>query len=164
MFCMSLPCSAHDAYSLSKLCSIAFTLKLAELLRQRGSSVTVGALLAGDWWKSHYITEVHVLALPSALRVAPILLSDRLPVTWVLCAVVWQHVCIPEIRVTLLLLLLLLQVNTLDPGTVNTKMLLAGWGRIGIDVGSADNTFKLLTDPNVTDVTGGYFISHRKSR
>jgi hypothetical protein len=63
-----------------------------------------------------------------------------------------------------LLLLLLRQVNTLDPGTVNTKMLLAGWGRIGIDVGSANNTFKLLTDPNVADVTGGYFISHSKSR
>jgi hypothetical protein len=43
-------------------------------------------------------------------------------------------------------------------------MLLAGWGRIGIDVGSADNTYKLLTDPNVAGVTGGYFISHRKSR
>jgi hypothetical protein len=31
------------------------------------------------------------------------------------------------------LLLLLLKVNTLDPGTVNTKMLLAGWGCIGFD-------------------------------
>ncbi|WIA23484.1 hypothetical protein OEZ85_000229 [Tetradesmus obliquus] len=86
--------SAHDAYSLSKLCNIIFTLKLAELLQQQGSSVTA---------------------------------------------------------------------NTLDPGTVNTKMLLAGWGRIGIDIGSANNTFKLLTDPNVADITGGYFISHRKS-
>uniref|UniRef100_A0A383VGD2 Uncharacterized protein n=1 Tax=Tetradesmus obliquus TaxID=3088 RepID=A0A383VGD2_TETOB len=87
--------SAHDAYSLSKLCNIIFTMKLAELLQQQGSSVTA---------------------------------------------------------------------NTLDPGTVNTKMLLAGWGRIGIEVGSANNTFKLLTDPNVAEVTGGYFISHRKSR
>lgn len=30
-------------------------------------------------------------------------------------------------------------VNCLDPGTVNTKMLLAGWGPCGIPVGSADN-------------------------
>jgi hypothetical protein len=35
-------CSAHDAYSLSKLCNIVFTLKLAELMKQRDSSVTVG--------------------------------------------------------------------------------------------------------------------------
>ena len=25
-------------------------------------------------------------------------------------------------------------VNTLDPGTVNTKMLIAGWGRCGIEI------------------------------
>lgn len=56
------------------------------------------------------------------------------------------------------------QANTLDPGTVNTKMLYAGWGPIGIDVTSADNTFKLLTDPSVAAVTGAYFIGHRKSR
>jgi NAD(P)-dependent dehydrogenase (short-subunit alcohol dehydrogenase family) len=39
-----LPCSAHDAYSLSKLCNIVFTLKLADLLKERGSSVTVSAI------------------------------------------------------------------------------------------------------------------------
>ncbi|KAF6261875.1 short-chain dehydrogenase-like protein [Scenedesmus sp. NREL 46B-D3] len=55
-------------------------------------------------------------------------------------------------------------VNALDPGTVNTKMLLAGWGRIGIDVTSADNTYRLATDPALAGVTGGYFVSHRKSR
>lgn len=57
-----------------------------------------------------------------------------------------------------------LKVNTLDPGTVNTKMLLAGWGRIGIEVDTADNTFKLLTDPGVAQLTGKYFVGHRVSR
>eukprot|EP00960_Hanusia_phi_P051312 760719-Hanusia_phi.AAC.4 len=37
-------------------------------------------------------------------------------------------------------------VNTLDPGTVNTKMLLAGWGMCGIDVERANNQFNLATD------------------
>lgn len=92
---LSMFCSAHDAYSLSKLCDIILTLKLAQYLKSKGSKVTA---------------------------------------------------------------------NTLDPGTVNTKMLLAGWGRIGIEVGSANNTYKLLTDPNLADSSGGYFIGHRKSR
>eukprot|EP00592_Proboscia_alata_P019015 CAMPEP_0194408192 /NCGR_PEP_ID=MMETSP0176-20130528/6143_1 /TAXON_ID=216777 /ORGANISM="Proboscia alata, Strain PI-D3" /LENGTH=293 /DNA_ID=CAMNT_0039208201 /DNA_START=45 /DNA_END=926 /DNA_ORIENTATION=+ len=35
---------------------------------------------------------------------------------------------------------------TMDPGTVNTKMLLAGWGACGIDVSRADNTYKLATE------------------
>lgn len=38
-----------------------------------------------------------------------------------------------------------IQCLTMDPGTVNTKMLLAGWGPCGIDVHSADNTYKLAT-------------------
>jgi NAD(P)-dependent dehydrogenase (short-subunit alcohol dehydrogenase family) len=33
--------------------------------------------------------------------------------------------------------------NSLDPGTVNTKMLLAGWGPIGIDVEDALGTFQI---------------------
>ena len=33
----------------------------------------------------------------------------------------------------------------MDPGTVNTKMLLAGWGHCGIDVNKATNTFQLAT-------------------
>ena len=32
-----------------------------------------------------------------------------------------------------------------DPGTVNTKMLLSGWGSIGIPVKKANNTFDLIT-------------------
>lgn len=32
---------------------------------------------------------------------------------------------------------------TMDPGTVNTKMLLAGWGACGINVKKADNTYSL---------------------
>ena len=36
-----------------------------------------------------------------------------------------------------------LQCLTMDPGTVNTKMLLAGWGPCGIPVSKANNTYKL---------------------
>jgi hypothetical protein len=57
-----------------------------------------------------------------------------------------------------------MQANTLDPGTVNTKMLLAGWGRIGMEVGEADNTFNLLTDPRVAGASGKYFVGHRETR
>ena len=35
----------------------------------------------------------------------------------------------------------------MDPGTVNTKMLLAGWGACGINVEDASDTFNLATDP-----------------
>lgn len=35
---------------------------------------------------------------------------------------------------------------TMDPGTVNTKMLLAGWGPCGIPVSRANNTYKLATE------------------
>ena len=38
-----------------------------------------------------------------------------------------------------------IQCLTMDPGTVNTKMLLAGWGPCGINVKSANNTYKLAT-------------------
>ncbi len=38
-----------------------------------------------------------------------------------------------------------IQCLTMDPGTVNTKMLLSGWGPCGIDVESADNTYNLAT-------------------
>jgi len=59
-----------------------------------------------------------------------------------------------------------LQANTLDPGTVNTKMLLAGWGRIGIEVDDADNTYKLLTDhaSAAESPSGAYFVGQRQSR
>lgn len=38
-----------------------------------------------------------------------------------------------------------IQCLTMDPGTVNTKMLLAGWGPCGISVNDANNTYKLAT-------------------
>lgn len=52
-------------------------------------------------------------------------------------------------------------VQSLDPGTVNTKMLLAGWGACGIRVGEADNEFSLATR---LGETGGYFVNDRPSR
>lgn len=43
---------------------------------------------------------------------------------------------------------------TMDPGTVNTKMLLAGWGACGISVNKADNTYKLATDYGADQPSG----------
>jgi hypothetical protein len=43
-------------------------------------------------------------------------------------------------------------------------MLLAGWGSIGMEVGEADNTFKLLTDARVAGASGKYFVGHRETR
>jgi NAD(P)-dependent dehydrogenase (short-subunit alcohol dehydrogenase family) len=55
--------------------------------------------------------------------------------------------------------------NCLDPGTVNTKMLLAGWGRIGIEVEDALNETWLCSSDQVESTTGKYFIgrSERKA-
>lgn len=55
-------------------------------------------------------------------------------------------------------------VNCLDPGTVNTQMLLKGWGAIGIPTDEADHEFHLATDAKFEDVTGEYFVDMRKSR
>lgn len=48
--------------------------------------------------------------------------------------------------------------NCLDPGTVNTKMLLAGWGPCGIDVEDALDQTWLCTDDEVENISGRYFI------
>mmetsp|Transcript_11121 Transcript_11121/g.20049 ORF Transcript_11121/g.20049 Transcript_11121/m.20049 type:complete len:269 (-) Transcript_11121:279-1085(-) len=53
-------------------------------------------------------------------------------------------------------------VNALDPGTVNTKMLLAGWGDIGIPISSASNEFDLATAEDSS--TGEYFVNNQKRR
>lgn len=45
---------------------------------------------------------------------------------------------------------------TMDPGTVNTKMLLAGWGACGIPVSRADNTYKLATEYGTKQESGSY--------
>mmetsp|Transcript_5162 Transcript_5162/g.7851 ORF Transcript_5162/g.7851 Transcript_5162/m.7851 type:complete len:332 (+) Transcript_5162:39-1034(+) len=51
---------------------------------------------------------------------------------------------------------------TMDPGTVNTKMLLAGWGPCGIDVSQADNTYKLAaTDYGGRQESGSYHFGFR---
>ena len=48
--------------------------------------------------------------------------------------------------------------NCLDPGTVNTKMLLAGWGPCGIDVRDALDQTWLCSSDEVESVTGKYFV------
>jgi len=47
----------------------------------------------------------------------------------------------------------------MDPGTVNTKMLLAGWGRCGIDIRDANNTYELaVTDAGIDGENGRYYF------
>ena len=48
--------------------------------------------------------------------------------------------------------------NCLDPGTVNTKMLLAGWGPCGIEVEDALDETWLCSSKDVDSVTGRYFV------
>lgn len=47
--------------------------------------------------------------------------------------------------------------NSLDPGTVNTKMLLAGWGPCGISVEDALDQTYLCTSPDLDGKSGQYF-------
>lgn len=54
--------------------------------------------------------------------------------------------------------------NCLDPGTVNTKMLLAGWGRIGMNVEDALDQTYLCSSPEVESVTGAYFVGSSSRR
>lgn len=50
--------------------------------------------------------------------------------------------------------------NCLDPGTVNTKMLLTGWGPIGIPVDDALDETWLCSSDQIRGITGQYFV-HR---
>ncbi len=59
-----------------------------------------------------------------------------------------------------------IQCLTMDPGTVNTKMLLAGWGACGIPVSKATNTYKLATSPDYAFgrvESGSYHFGYRGS-
>ena len=51
-----------------------------------------------------------------------------------------------------------------DPGTVNTKMLLSGWGRCGIDVEDATDEFTLATSEFDPSSHGNYYNNCRVSR
>lgn len=53
-------------------------------------------------------------------------------------------------------------VNCLDPGTVNTKMLLDGWGPIGIRVEDANDEFMLATSDRFEGTSGKYFVGLRE--
>lgn len=48
--------------------------------------------------------------------------------------------------------------NCLDPGTVNTKMLLDGWGSIGIHVDDALDETWCCTSSELVDTSGQYFV------
>ncbi|OUS42598.1 oxidoreductase [Ostreococcus tauri] len=54
-----------------------------------------------------------------------------------------------------------LNVFSCDPGTVNTKMLLAGWGRCGIEIFEANDQFDIMVsdiEKNSVDFNGCYFV------
>lgn len=57
-----------------------------------------------------------------------------------------------------------LTVNTMDPGTVDTKMLRAGWWSGGRSVQTATASHYLLTEPSLQETSGQYFVEHRPSR
>ena len=50
-----------------------------------------------------------------------------------------------------------------DPGTVNTKMLIAGWGKCGIDVENANDEFYLTTKQFDPNDHGKYFVHSKVS-
>jgi len=51
---------------------------------------------------------------------------------------------------------------TLDPGTVNTKMLLQGWGECGISLNEANDTYWLATNKELNvNNSGQYFVNRR---
>ncbi|KAK9827406.1 hypothetical protein WJX81_008695 [Elliptochloris bilobata] len=52
--------------------------------------------------------------------------------------------------------------NCLDPGTVNTKLLDAGWGPCGIDIEDADDELWLASAPELERVSGQYYVGKRK--
>lgn len=54
--------------------------------------------------------------------------------------------------------------NCLDPGTVNTKMLLDGWGPIGIPVDSALDETWCCTSRELEGVSGEYFVGRSSRR
>jgi NAD(P)-dependent dehydrogenase (short-subunit alcohol dehydrogenase family) len=54
--------------------------------------------------------------------------------------------------------------NCLDPGTVNTKMLLDGWGPIGIRVDDALDEAWCCTSADLEDASGQYFIGRSRSQ
>jgi hypothetical protein len=52
--------------------------------------------------------------------------------------------------------------NCLDPGTVNTKMLLDGWGSIGIHVDNALDEAWCCTSSELESVSGHYFVGRSR--
>ena len=56
----------------------------------------------------------------------------------------------------------ILTCNCLDPGTVNTKMLLDGWGPIGINVKDALDETWCCTSPGLNEVSGQYFVGRSR--
>ncbi|XP_038079358.1 dehydrogenase/reductase SDR family member on chromosome X-like [Patiria miniata] len=55
-------------------------------------------------------------------------------------------------------------VNCLDPGTVNTNMLMKAWGPIGIPVNEANSQYIAATDPALDGVTGKYFVDDKDTK
>lgn len=56
----------------------------------------------------------------------------------------------------------MIDVVTLDPGTVNSKMLKTGWGEIGIPIDKADDELHIVTAPDVEN--GVYLVRRNPTR
>lgn len=169
-----LPClphlgttSAHDAYSLSKLADIVFTLKLDQQLRQAASNVTVRHLHSRACTQ-RALQRVHAvhscISQRNSSSVAVRAHASKRPSVQPGACQRGRSGPAPSSALLADAYVPASQAVTLDPGTVNTKMLLAGWGRIGIEVGQADNTFRLLADADVAADSGAYFVGHRQTR
>lgn len=52
--------------------------------------------------------------------------------------------------------------NCLDPGTVNTKMLVSGWGSCGMQLQDANDEFNAATDPALERESGKYFVGSQQ--
>ena len=54
----------------------------------------------------------------------------------------------------------------MDPGTVNTKMLIDNWGQCGIDIDKASDTFELATDEKYSNPGNlpKYYVDLKESK
>ena len=121
---------------------------LPTLLEQPKSRIVVASSISQcrnirDWDDLHYASRsysAHSAYSESKLMDAMLAMefADRL-----------ENAGIPPPKVT---------ANCLDPGTVNTKMLLSGWGPIGIEVADALDETWLCSSPELENVSGRYFV------
>lgn len=129
--------SDHRAYSLSKLLMAMFSMELVR-----------------------YITHARALFFPAVIH-----LFFPCPTTWKGArSHPITYLCVHFLPQAAKHGSAELPVVCCDPGTVNTKMLEAGWGLYGIDVSVANDETFLATDPGMGNCNGKYFVSRRDTQ